>query len=215
MQTTSPELAANFSRLAVETYVDSNYSVVADTLFKNGKKEQVDPNLLLGELESGTYPLPKKTRNVYLYLPYRMLNIFSTVMVFGNLDLTTGKKEREIMFYPTSARKNKNGMLTFSNGIVFDMRKGMLSIGRQQVEVKNFIVTSSGKEGKIRLKSQVYHPNGGVVVIYMQSYGRFIVMDTETFKSMYVQMFILGKYDKKLFELVVASPYSRIYKLKK
>jgi dolichyl-diphosphooligosaccharide--protein glycosyltransferase/undecaprenyl-diphosphooligosaccharide--protein glycosyltransferase len=215
MQTTSPELAANFSRLAVETYVDSNYSVVADTLFKNGRKDQVDPNLLLGELESGAYPLPKKTRDVYLYLPYRMLNIFPTVMVFGNLDLTTGKKEREITFYPTSARKNQNGILTFSNGIVFDMRKGMLSMGRQQVGVKNFIVTSSGKNGEIRLKSQAYHPSGGVVVVYMQSYGQFIVMDTETFNSMYVQMFILGKYDKNLFELVVSSPYSRIYKLKK
>jgi dolichyl-diphosphooligosaccharide--protein glycosyltransferase/undecaprenyl-diphosphooligosaccharide--protein glycosyltransferase len=215
MQTTSPELAANFSRLAVETYVDSNYSIVADTLFKNGKKDQVDPNLLLGELESNTYPLPKKTRDIYLYFPYRMLSIFPTVMVFGNLDLKTGKKEREIMFYPTLARKKQGSMLTFSNGIIFDMKKGILFIGDQQIAVKNFIVTSSEKDGEISLKSQVYHPNGGLVVVYMQSYGKFIIMDMETFKSMYVQMFVLGKYDKNLFELVVASPYSRIYKLKK
>jgi dolichyl-diphosphooligosaccharide--protein glycosyltransferase/undecaprenyl-diphosphooligosaccharide--protein glycosyltransferase len=215
MQTTSPELAANFSRLAVETYVDSNYSIVADTLFKNGKKDQVDPNLLLGELESNTYPLPKKTRDIYLYFPYRMLSIFPTVMVFGNLDLKTGKKEREIMFYPTLARKKQGSMLTFSNGIIFDMKKGILFIGDQQIAVKNFIVTSSEKDGEISLKSQVYHPNGGLVVVYMQSYGKFIIMDMETFKSMYVQMFVLGKYDKNLFELLVASPYSRIYKLKK
>jgi dolichyl-diphosphooligosaccharide--protein glycosyltransferase/undecaprenyl-diphosphooligosaccharide--protein glycosyltransferase len=49
----------------------------------------------------------------------------------------------------------------------------------------------------------------------MKSYNKFIVMDVETFNSIYVQMFILGRYDKELFELVVASPYSRIYKLKK
>jgi hypothetical protein len=48
----------------------------------------------------------------------------------------------------------------------------------------------------------------------MQSYGQFIVMDTQTFNSTYVQMFILGKYNKELFELVVSSPYSKIYKLK-
>ena len=49
----------------------------------------------------------------------------------------------------------------------------------------------------------------------MKSYGRFVVVDRETFKSLYVQMFILGKYDKNLFELVVSSPYSKIYKLKR
>jgi len=31
---------------------------------------------------------------------------------------------------------------------------------------------------------------------------------------MYVQMFILGKYDKRFFEPVVLSPYTRIYRLK-
>ncbi|CAA6819313.1 MAG: Oligosaccharyltransferase PglB (EC, partial [uncultured Sulfurovum sp.] len=35
MQTPSQELAANLSRLAVETYVDSNYSIVANKLFEN------------------------------------------------------------------------------------------------------------------------------------------------------------------------------------
>jgi dolichyl-diphosphooligosaccharide--protein glycosyltransferase/undecaprenyl-diphosphooligosaccharide--protein glycosyltransferase len=49
----------------------------------------------------------------------------------------------------------------------------------------------------------------------MKSYGKFIVMDEATFRSVYVQMFILGKYNKKLFEPVVSSPYSKIYKLKR
>ncbi len=215
MQTTSSELAANLSRLAVETYVDSNYSVVADTLFKNGKEDQVDPNILLGELESGSYDLPQKTRDIYLYLPYRMLNIFPTVAVFGNLDLTTGKAERRITFYPTSAVNNKDGVLSFANGIVFDAKKGMIAMGQQQVPVKNFIVTQLTKDGKSQIQSQRYHADGPLVVVYMKSYGQFVVMDTETFNSMYVQMFILGKYDKNLFELVVSSPYSKIYKLKK
>jgi len=215
MQTTSADLAANLSRLAVETYVDSNYSIIANTLFKNGKEDQVDPNLLLSELESSSYDLPKKTRDIYLYLPYRMLNIFPTVAVFGNLDLTTGKAERKIAFYPTSAASNKDGILTFRNGIVFDAKKGMIRLGQQEVNVKYFIVTEITKEGQPKLQSQQYHSDGSYVVIYMKSYGQFIVMDSQTFNSMYVQMFLLGKYDKNLFELVVSSPYSKIYKLKK
>ena len=215
MQTTSSEFAANLSRLAVETYVSSNYATVADILFKNGQKDQLDPNILLSEVESNTYTLPEKTRDIYLYLPYRMLNIFPTVAVFGNLDLTTGNTERKIAFYPTSAASNKDGILTFGNGIVFDAKKGMIRLGQQEINVKHFIVTEITKDGQTKLQAQQYHADGEFAIVYMKSYGRFIVMDSQTFNSMYVQMFILGKYDKNLFELVVSSPYSKIYKLKK
>ena len=215
MQTPSQELAANLSRLAIETYVDSNYSVVADTLFKNGQEDQVDPNLFLSELDDPDYSLPEKTRDIFLYLPYRMLNIFPTVAVFGNLDLTTGKTERKISFYPTQAASNKEGILAFRNGITFDTKKGAISLGQQQINVKHFIITQLTKEGKIELKSQHYHADGQFAIVYMKSYGQFVIMDVKTFNSTYVQMFMLEKYDKDLFELVVSSPYSKIYKLKK
>jgi len=214
MQTSSPELAANLSRLAIETYVDSNYKIVADTLFKNKQKDQIDPSLFLSELEDPGYKLPKKTRDIYLYLPYRMMRIFPTVAVFGNLDLTTGKAERKISFYPTNAVSNKDGVIAFRNGITFDAKKGEITLGQQKKQVKYFIVTQNTKQGKVQLKSQLYHADGEYAVVYMKSYGQFIVMDSETFKSTYVQMFMLEKYDKNLFELVVSSPYSKIYKLK-
>ena len=215
MQSNSPEFVANLSRLAVETYVDSNYSIVANTLFKNKQKDQLDPNTLLSELEDDTYKLPKKTRDVYLYLPYRMLNIFPTVAVFGNLDLTTGKAERKISFYPTNAVSSKDSMIAFRNGITFDTKKGEITLGQQKKQVKNFIITQNTKEGKVQLQSQFYHADGEYTIVYMKSYNTFVVMDNETFNSTYVQMFILEKYDKNLFELVVSSPYSKIYKLKK
>jgi len=214
MQTSSPDLAANLSRLAVETYVDSNYSIVVNKLFKNGEEDQVDPNFLLSELEDPSYNLPKKTRDIYLYLPYRMMRIFPTVAVFGNLDLTTGKTERKISFYPANAISNKDGIIALSNGITFDAKKGEITLGQQKKSVKYFIVTQNTKQGKLQLQSQLYHADGEYAVVYMKSYGQFVVMDTETFNSMYVQMFMLEKYDHDLFELVVSSPYSKIYKLK-
>jgi dolichyl-diphosphooligosaccharide--protein glycosyltransferase/undecaprenyl-diphosphooligosaccharide--protein glycosyltransferase len=160
------------------------------------------------------YALPPKTRDIYLYLPYRMLRIFPTVAVFGNLDLTTGKSERKISFYPTSAAGEKDGILSFRNGITFDRNKGEVSFGQQKKQVKNFIITQNTQEGNVQLQSQLYHADGEFAIVYMKSYNTFIVMDTKTFNSMYVQMFMLEKYDKNLFELVVSSPYSKIYKLK-
>lgn len=215
MQTTSSDFAVNLSRLAVETYVDSNYSVVADTLFKNGKKDQVDPNILLTELEDSSFKLPEKTRDIYLYLPYRMMRIFPTVAIFGNLDLTTGKEERKISFFPTHAVGNQDGIITLANGVVFDAKNGVITLGQQKKKVKNFLVTQTTREGKLSIQPQLYHIDGEYIVVFMKSYGQFLVMDEETFKSMYVQMFVLEKYDHNLFELVVSSPYSKIYKLKK
>jgi len=215
LQTPSSELAANFSRLAVETYVDSNYSIASNVLFTKKDGTQVDPNLLLTELENETYQLPKKTRDIYLYLPYRMLRIFPTVAVFGNLDLTTGESLRKMVFYPTSVLGNKEGIIVLRNGITFDAKKGEITIGRDKKLVKYFIATQNTKQNTVNLQSQLYHVDGEYAVVYMKSYGQFIVMDIETFNSTYVQMFMLGKYDKNLFELVVSSPYSKIYKLKK
>ncbi|MEA3491067.1 MAG: STT3 domain-containing protein [Campylobacterota bacterium] len=215
MQTSSTNLAANLSRLSVETYVDSNYSIVSNALFKNREEGVLDPNILLAEWEDPDYILPKKRRDIYLYLPYRMLRIFPTVMVFGNLDLTTGRKEREAAFYTTNVTQQDGALLSFSNGMRFDLKRGELSIGKQKKSVKNFIITQNDKRGNIELKSQFFQAESIYTVVFMKSYGVFIVMDTETLQSAYVQMFILGRYDKNLFELVVSSPYSRIYKLKK
>jgi dolichyl-diphosphooligosaccharide--protein glycosyltransferase/undecaprenyl-diphosphooligosaccharide--protein glycosyltransferase len=215
MQTSSPELAANLSRLAVESYESSNYETVTNIIFKNKQKDQINPNTLLSELENGSYDLPKKTRDIYLYLPYRMLNIFPTVAVFGNLDLMTGKAKRSIVFYPTRAVQQQKNMITLQNGIKFDSQKGNILLGNQNQKVKYFIVTSNSNDGTIKLQSQHYHADGNMVVLYMKSYGQFVVMDIKTFNSTYVRMFLLGKYDKNLFELVVSSAYSKIYKLKK
>jgi dolichyl-diphosphooligosaccharide--protein glycosyltransferase/undecaprenyl-diphosphooligosaccharide--protein glycosyltransferase len=214
LQTSSPDLAVKLSRLAVETYVDPNCSVVANTLFNNGKENQLNPNDFLSELEDSDYILPKKTRDIYLYLPYRMLNIFPTVAVFGNLDLMTGKAKRDIEFYPLRRIKQEEEMIIFKNGIRFNIKTGEIEIRNKKSKIRNFIVTANDAKSNIKIQSTLYEINAKYSLIYLRSYNRFILMDTKTFNSTYVQMFMLGKYDKKLFELVVNSPYSKIYKLK-
>jgi len=66
-----------------------------------------------------------------------------------------------------------------------------------------------------QVQSQLSHIDGEVCVVYLKSYGDMIVMDRQTYNSAYVQMFMLGKYDKELFELVVSSAYSKIYRVKR
>jgi dolichyl-diphosphooligosaccharide--protein glycosyltransferase/undecaprenyl-diphosphooligosaccharide--protein glycosyltransferase len=211
MFSTSPQQVANLSRLAVETYVDSNYSVVANTIF-NTKK---NPKKLLKALTKPDFKLPKKTREVFLYMPYKMMGIFPTVAIFGNLDLMTGKKERNLMFSGVRVLKQSGSKLRFSNGMTYDMSSGIISMGKQSAKVHRFDAVQYQGFDKQAYKSELKYIDGSYSLIYMKTYDTFAVMDRETYNSAYVQMFILGKYDKELFELVVSSPYSKIYRVKR
>lgn len=206
---TSPQQVANLSKLAIETYVDSNYAMVADTIFKDR-----NPKTLLSSLKKAEYKLPKKTRDVYLYLPFRMLNIFPTVGVFGNLNLKTGKKERNIIFYPTVAVKQDGAQVVFQNGIVFDSSKGTIKLGKEVQKVYRFDQVKLGKNADPKVKTSLMHLDGQLCIVNLESYNKIIIMDKKTYNSTYVQMFMLGNYDKNLFELVVSSAYSKIYKVK-
>jgi dolichyl-diphosphooligosaccharide--protein glycosyltransferase/undecaprenyl-diphosphooligosaccharide--protein glycosyltransferase len=211
MFSTSPEQVANLSRLAVETYATSdNPSIVADSIFKD-----VNPNRLLKDLKSSTFNLPNKTRDIYLYLPFRMLNIFPTVGVFGNLNLKTGKKQRNIIFYPTVATQQSGTKVFFQNGIVFDSANGSLKLGKSEQKVYRFDQVKLESNAIPKVESGLLHLDGNFCIVNLQSYNKVVIMDKETYNSAYVQMFMLGNYDKNLFELVVSSAYSKIYRVKK
>jgi dolichyl-diphosphooligosaccharide--protein glycosyltransferase/undecaprenyl-diphosphooligosaccharide--protein glycosyltransferase len=166
------------------------------------------------ELKSKDYKLPEKTRDVYLYFPYRMMRIFPTVGVFGNINLKTGKPERTIHFYPSTPIQQSGAKVMLQNGIIFDTAKGEVEIGGKVKKIQRFDVAILGANGSSKIKSQLMHMDGDFCVVFLKSYGQMIVMDIKTYNSAYVQMFMLEKYDKKLFELVVSSPYSKIYKVK-
>jgi len=210
MQTPSQELAANLSRLAVETYVDSNYSIVTNKLFEHKK-----PRTLLHELEKPDFKLPKKTREVFLYMPYRMMRIFPTVGVFGNINLETGAKGRNMHFYPSSVARQQGGKILLRNGIIYDAIKGTVTMGNQTKKVYRFDTVQYSADNKTQVQSKLYSMSGEYCVIYLKSYGQVVVMDRKTYESAYVQMFMLEKYNKELFELVVFSPYSKIFRVKK
>ena len=195
--------------------VGDGYGPIADSLFKNRDKKYDEPEDFIQSLRESNYTLPKKSRDIYIYMPNRMTDVFNAVLLFGNLDLSTGKELRDTMFYSAYARSNKNGKILLSNNLLFDSNKGVVYFGSRAIKVRYFVATENAKNGDIKVYPKLYHKDGSLAVVYMKSYGKFIVMDIQTFASNYVQMGLLGNYNKDLFELVIKSPYSRIYKLKR
>jgi len=75
-----------------------------------------------------------------------MINIFPTVGLFSNLDLTTGNKKRNIIFFKSTPIAQKGALLTLANGIVLDLQRGVVHLGSQKAALKEFDVASLDKE---------------------------------------------------------------------
>jgi len=212
--TTSQQEAARLSRIAIETYVSSDYKVVADTLFKNGKPDQVDVNGYLENLRYGDVTLPAKSRDVYLYLPVRMLDILPTVKVFSNIDLNTGAPLSQPFLYSTQRFKDSGNTIQFGNGIALLKREGAVQIGSQKVPLGEFIKVGYNKQGELLVNRQSITPMSRISIIYLESFQRFIILDNEYLSSTYIQMFVFENYDHELFEPVILDPQTKIYRVK-
>ncbi|MEA2099529.1 MAG: STT3 domain-containing protein [Campylobacterota bacterium] len=158
--------------------------------------------------------LPKKTRDIYFYLPFKMLNIYPTVSVFSNLNLMNGEKGKPPFFYKSSDFKDNGDSIDLGRGISIDKVKGVLKVGTQEVAMRRFVRTYYEQDMKLKTNIQNLNKDSGLSVIYMSSYKMFLVLDEKTYNSLYIQLMVLEEYDKNLFEKVDVNPYAKLYKLK-
>jgi len=218
LTTSSPVQVVNLGRLAVETYIDSNlidvnrsYVPVANLIFK-GK----NPNDFLEQLKKPNFILPKKTRDIYLYLPNRMLNIFPTIDLFSNLNLETGQKKYNTFFYVSKRFKIFRNLINFSNGISIDTQKGVIILSQERtIPIGKFTITAYDKNNKLRVITKTLDENSKIHVIFMKNYRQMILLDDRLFHSTFIQMFVLEHYDKNLFKPIILTPLVKIYKLRK
>jgi dolichyl-diphosphooligosaccharide--protein glycosyltransferase/undecaprenyl-diphosphooligosaccharide--protein glycosyltransferase len=180
-------------------------------LLQNAQPTQLDSREFLASLESKDYKLPPKSRDIYLYLPYRMMELIPTIAQFSDIDLESGASVRDRDMYTSKPIKQDGEVVTLENGIKIDTANGTIELKGQKVQAKTIVMAS---KDTAKNQTQTYDQNGEYSVVYMEQYGDFVVMDSDTFDSVYVQMFMVGNYDKSRFELVISSPYSKIYKLK-
>jgi undecaprenyl-diphosphooligosaccharide---protein glycotransferase len=158
--------------------------------------------------------LPEKTRDIYLYLPYAMMRIFSTIELFSNINLMDGTKGNKSFFYTTTKFNETKDMINLSNNIKFYKQAGYVQVGGKKVKVKNFAVTQYDTKGKLNTTIKSINTDGEINVIYMKNYNRFLVLNHKLFNSTYIQLFVLENYDSNLFEPTILNSQVKVYKLK-
>lgn len=219
MLSNSQEIAAKMARFDVE-YTEKKFRVedknrtkfsnIEDMTVSNGFS---DVNDFLLSLETDI-ELPKKTRDIYFYLPFRMLNIYPTVSLFSNLNLMDGSKNKKPFFYVSRNFHDTGSAITLGNNISINKRDNTLDFNGQKVPIKRFVKSSYDADMKLKKEVQNLNFMANLNVIYMSSYNMFLVIDEKTYNSLYVQLMVLEEYNKNLFELISANPHAKLYKLK-
>ena len=209
--------SANMARLVTEYTENVNSWGASGSYLEKMMADRniTDPDIFLELLSDKDFTLPPKTREVYYYLPMRMLNILPTVAIFSSIDLKSGKVEKESFFYMADRIVRSGDRLILGKNVLFDMKKGVLGFGKHILPINRFVIAVTDKSGKVDLKENIYDRRSNVYILFMPSYNRLVVMDRKLYESAYVQMFVLGRYDKELFEPVIITPWAKVYRLKR
>jgi dolichyl-diphosphooligosaccharide--protein glycosyltransferase/undecaprenyl-diphosphooligosaccharide--protein glycosyltransferase len=189
-------------------------SVMADIILSYGYN---DANTFFEALSLDAIMPKEKTRDIYVYLPKRLISIFPTVAKFSNIDIMTGEENRKPMFLPTRPVSKQGSVIKLQYGrymFSFDLSKASITLGGKAVPVGNFIVTRYDKNKKLQKIEQSLNIMSNISIIYMENYNTMLVMDNEMYNSTFVQLFVLENYDPALFEPVILSPVAKVYKLK-
>ncbi|MDO8259905.1 MAG: STT3 domain-containing protein, partial [Candidatus Magasanikbacteria bacterium] len=223
MLTNPQQTASKMARLDVE-YTEKTFKSLDEHSDKNLSKfsniEQMtkeygfnDTNDFLLSLQTDM-KLPQKSRDIYFYLPFRMLDIYPTVAIFSNINLMNGAVENQLIFYAAKTFKQEQNIVNLGQGILFDLQKQTITIGKESVPVKRFVQTTYDKEMKLQKNIQLLNNAAAINVVYMSNYNTFLVLDEKTYNSLYIQLMVLEEYDKMLFEEVILTPHAKVYKLK-
>ncbi|MBR6952335.1 MAG: general glycosylation pathway protein, partial [Campylobacter sp.] len=209
--------SANMARLAVE-YTERKFEEKfgGDIMQKAIKDYNVsDINDFLLSLRFEDFTPPKASRDVYFYLPDRMNNIFPVIMQFSNLDLKTGQKFVDPLYYSGAFYGKDEYGVNIGSGIMLRNDLLVAKIGGKEYSINTFYETSYDPNGKLMVKEMTIDSSAGIFVVFMKDYGRFILLDNTSLNSTYIQLFVFEKYDSDLFEPVILNPAAKIYKLKR
>lgn len=215
--TMPPSSSANMARLEVE-YTEKGYKQNyggknLEQILKDYNYNELDK--FLSDIKSDKLNLPSKSRDIYYFLPDRMLSIFPIVSKFSRLDILNGKEWGDPFFViATNFTQVENG-IALNNGVIISNDATYIELNGQKFRVNSYIETKYDENMKLKKTIHNIDNLADIYLIYMVDYGRFILLDKEMFNSTFIQLYVLENYDKTPFEPVILDPTAKVYKLKR
>lgn len=227
MLTHTVEEAAKMARLDVEytektfEFIDTHKDEIKEkniTIFSNIEQMTKeygfkDTNSFLKSLNSDI-KLPEKTRDIYFYLPFRMLNIYPTVTLFSNINLMNGAQTKKPFFFMSRNFKDLGSKIQLGRNVYLDKVNSNILMGNQTIPIKRFVKTAYDENMKLQKDFKLLNLASNINVIFMANYNTFLVLDDASYNSMFIQLMVLEEYENTAFEPVVLNPNVKVYKLK-
>lgn len=156
----------------------------------------------------------KQLTNIYIYLPYRMLGIFSQIYSIGNRDIVQGTQNQHVLYLAENAQKNGN-LWEIDRKLKIDLSTGKATMDKTLLSISKYIeITYSDKGPPIKYIKE-YANDSNLIYLYLKSHNKAIIMDDNIFQSFFIQAFFFENYDKTLMDLSIRNKYSLVYRLKK
>ena len=206
--------AANMARLSVE-YTEQNFKSPYPDILQAMMKDYNQSNELLffNDISKKSFALKtEKSRDVYIYMPERMSDIFSTVASFSNIDLKTGEINTPFFFSSAYVLGRNGADIVLSNGISVSSDFTRVNINGKESFINTFVELVSIKDSIYNIRK--IDENSNIYMFFINP-SSFLIMDKTMFNSSYVQMFYLNNYDKDLFELVINDANSKVFRIKR
>jgi len=216
LATTSQMQSARLARVAVERWASLQQAgegaSVMEALF-GSRPESADVSSLLDPLGEESGPRPGKSREIFLYLPFRMLDIFPTVRSFSEIEPSMGEVLERPFFSSASYRK-VGSRIDLGSGVIFDEEHRLLAIDDRAQAIQAFIRVSYDADLHVQVERQVVEPSARLSLIHLMSYRRILVVDESILNSVFFQLFFFERYDPEAFELVLKHPMAKVFRIK-
>ncbi len=147
LNSNSQALAANLARLSVEVFHQDGPPrggpLAVEQIFRSSTQS---PNEILEDLKDPGYPIPGRTREVFLYLPAQMMRIFPVLHQFSERDLATGTLTSNRSRFDTFTARKKMGQSNF------------VSLGHMQSKTEMSITAFCDLEAHVYIQKTPLHP---------------------------------------------------------
>jgi len=224
LRSTSQLKAANLCRLKAETYVNlhdeetppSGYTTAVQALFKDGSPDLSFYPGLLADAAKPDFPLPSKTRDVYLFFPFEILRIFPTIMGFSTRNLFMAKQlhqypggrvPKPVTFLRGARRQGRS--IAFDNGFSLDYRGVLLTKSRTSAAPYREILVADSSGDSAR-KVQFVDFDGLRIpskpdraspqrLLFLPEQGDLLLLSSDFFRSTLAKRFLLDRFDKEVY----------------
>jgi len=216
---TDQRAAANMMRESVEGYeelikkgMEQNKSTLEYLLSKKGISPKNYQDYLTS-LKNDNFKTAPKTRDVYLFLPFEMFEIFPTIKLFSDVDLISGQQASEPYFGLFTDFVENDDNINLGSA-VFDKKTKTIQIGQNKLQLKTISTSYYDKNNTLVTKTEKLSETAEFHLIALPSYHAYILADDAMFNSLFMQLFVFENYDKNLFEKVSATSEAKIFRLK-